>query len=154
MQLIHKKLLQILEYDPETGLWLWLEGKRTGYFAGSDQGRYNRIQIDGKSYMSGRLAWFYMTGVWPLELIDHKNRDSHDDRWDNLREATCQQNNFNRYDGVRGINKIGNRYKVMCGPNYYVGTFDTFEEAMYHRDSHAKLIAGEFAILNADLVNG
>ncbi|HSV48409.1 MAG TPA: HNH endonuclease [Ramlibacter sp.] len=51
-----------------------------------------RIRIDGQLYYRYRLAWFYMTGIWPSHGIDHRNGDSSDDRWENLRDVTQSVN--------------------------------------------------------------
>jgi hypothetical protein len=61
-------LRKILEYNPETGLWKRL-GKsnhnknRVGTKNAPDG--YVRININGRKYLSSRLAWLYMTGKWP-----------------------------------------------------------------------------------------
>lgn len=150
-------LKQLLHYDPEIGIWTWLapysRNIKPGDMAGSISGRYRRIQIDGSHYQSGRLIWFYMTGEWPNNLIDHWNRDSHDDRWKNLRQATHSQSNFNRYDGVRGVYAAGNKWRAQVGPDRDLGIFATFEEALMARDEAAQRIGGEFAILNRDLLS-
>lgn len=90
-----------------------------------------------------------MTGKWPKEQVDHINRIRDDDRWENLREASCSENNFNKIlheiNGVwRGITAHGNKFKVDVGGLYY-GLYDTFEEAAYQRDVALKSHAGSFA---------
>tara|TARA_R100001244_G_scaffold123667_1_gene93353 strand:+ start:652 stop:1152 length:501 start_codon:yes stop_codon:yes gene_type:complete len=89
-----------LEYNPEEGTFIWLASSgraKKGYFAGGETGNgYKRILINKKSYLYHRLAWVYMTGDWPVEQIDHINGDGLDNRWINIREATAQQNMFNR----------------------------------------------------------
>ena len=57
---------------------------------------YTVIRFRGKLYLAHRLAWFYMTGEWPREQIDHKDGVRLNNKWDNLREATPGQNNMNR----------------------------------------------------------
>jgi len=42
------------------------------------------------------LAFLYMTGEWPPADSDHENTIKRDNSWGNLREATRQQNSFNR----------------------------------------------------------
>jgi hypothetical protein len=56
---------------------------------------YLRITVLGKSYYAHRLAWFYMNGEWP-DQIDHINGIKSDNRIENLRNVTVQQNNQNK----------------------------------------------------------
>lgn len=64
--------------------------------------------IDGVNYLGHRLAWFYVTGRWPVE-VDHHNRVKGDDRWRNLRElshpANCANVDVRRHSrsGVKGV---------------------------------------------------
>lgn len=90
-----------------------------------------------------------MTGKWPKEEIDHKDRDPSNDRWCNLREATSSQNKYNRGDddNLRGVYRSGKRWYALVSRNY-LGTFDTFEEAVAARDAEAVRLAGDFAVLN------
>lgn len=56
------------------------------------------IQIRGHKYLRSRLVWVLNTGRWPRPgmIIDHKDKDTSNDRFDNLREITQQQNVFHR----------------------------------------------------------
>ena len=100
MRLTHKRLLELLRYNPRTGVFRWkltksataIAAEQAGNIYPSNQRR--RITIDGRKYWSGRLAFFYMTGKWPSQ-VDHKNRNRADDRWSNLRGATGSQNQWN-----------------------------------------------------------
>lgn len=140
----HERLREVLHYDPLTGLFTWKMqlGNRisVGSTAGSPIDGYIRIAIDGKVYRAHRLAWFYMTGVWPLALIDHKDTNRSNNVWENLREATRPQNNQNRavhknsLTGVKGVGFIesSGRYSANIKHNkihYYLGTFATMSEA-------------------------
>lgn len=154
------KLKEQLHYNPYTGVWTWLIQKsnsvKIGQVAGSLRpDGYRQIAIDGIMHYSHRLAWFYMTGSWPKEQLDHKGRDRGDDRWHKLREATPSDNNANRklqsnntsgYRGVswdRGVNKWGARVN-----NIHLGFFDDIEEAVTTRDLVAVAIQGSFAVPN------
>jgi len=105
-------LKEMLSYDPETGVFTWLQGTSrspTGSVAGgvSEQG-YRRIRIFGKKYRAHRLAWLYMTGEWPT-VVDHKNGIRDDNRWVNLRKASVTDNTRNtgitprNTSGVKGV---------------------------------------------------
>ena len=110
MTLQAERLRDVLQYDPETGVFIWLQAlaKRTsvGDVAGalSDKG-YVRIQLDRKIHPAHRLAWLYIYGVWPKRAIDHINRVKTDNRIVNLREATNSENARN--SGLRRDNKWG-----------------------------------------------
>jgi hypothetical protein len=103
--LTQERLKEILHYDPETGEWRWLVTKGLKSVAGQIAGylnnrKYWHIRINNVSYISSRLAWFYMTGEWPINEIDHKDMNRANDKWSNLRQATKLQNSMNT--GPRG----------------------------------------------------
>lgn len=98
--LTHEQLLELLTYDVKTGQFFHkknVRGKRikAGDQAGYVDGQYMEIGIDRKYYKLHRLAWFYVTGAWPKNDIDHINQDGLDNRFENLREATRAQNRCN-----------------------------------------------------------
>ena len=102
----------------------------TGYMVGG---------LKGKIYLEHRLIWLYHHGVWPKDQVDHINGIKVDNRIENLRECTVQQNNFNRksygktskYKGVcwnREKEKWRAQYKYKRKVNH-VGYYTTEEEA-------------------------
>lgn len=96
-------------YEPESGSMVWLpkpvnshfdiswnkkfQGKEVGSIT---KGGYRIVWINEKHHYVHRLAWLYMTGLWPVNDLDHINGDSSDNRFSNLREATTAQNIQNR----------------------------------------------------------
>lgn len=140
-----------LVYYPETGEIWWkpgaLKNRPNGQRASRTHGRYIRIRLthDGRrhSLLAHRVAWFLMTGGWPKECVDHINRDGHDNRWVNLREATWQQNCLNRVwlrqvtrDLPRGVKYRPRHSKrpyeaslVVKGQYLYLGCYETAEAA-------------------------
>lgn len=96
------ELKALLHYDPVTGVFTWLEnvssrglaGTRAGCTRGPDG--YRVLRVCKHLYREHRLAWFYMTGRWPTEQIDHKDGDRQNNSWGNLREATNTTNGQNK----------------------------------------------------------
>ena len=88
---------EYLEYRNEHLWWIKSPGRRVkvGDRFGSKR-KDGRIggQIFGKYYLEHRLIWLLKTGEWPTEVLDHKDGLNNDPS--NLRQATNQQNQFNR----------------------------------------------------------
>jgi hypothetical protein len=94
----------------------------------------------------------FLTG-WPL--VDHINGNGLDNRRENLRRATVQENNRNRrprnqYKGVTLERRTGRWFARIAidGHRIHLGTFDTPEAAAAAYDTAAREHFGEFAWLN------
>ena len=154
----------ILDYNPETGIFInKVNRSRTSTGIGNpvSGGRgshgYVEISLSNKTkVLAHHLAWLWMTGKWPSNEIDHKNRIRDDNRFENLREATRSQNSMN--GTRRKTNKSGKvgvffheRDQKWCANlmlNYktvFSGSFDTFEEAVTARRAAEIKYFGEFA---------
>jgi len=135
-------LKEYLEYR-DGHLW-WIKPRqkvRVGQQFGShDKDGYRVGMLKGKLYKEHHLVWFYHYGVWPKEHIDHINGIRNDNRIENLREATRQQNQFNKkslvgsssqYKGVcwHKANKKWIAQYVHKSKTYYLGIYETEEEA-------------------------
>ena len=153
--LTQDQLKQVLHYDPDTGAFTWL---RSGLVAGRARGGRGRVRItiDGQQYKAHRLAFLYMTGRWPVDQIDHINRDNSDNRWVNLREATSSQNRVNIIKpyaskwgrGVRPCKKGFSAHISISGVQVQLGHYKTQLEAQCAYDEAAIKQFGEFAITN------
>jgi hypothetical protein len=141
--LTHKRLTELLYYDQDTGLFIWLVScgnKKAGSIANSISSRgYVRIAIDGVRYPAHRLAWFYVHKEWPKGEPDHIKGLRSDNRIKQLRDVTHQENccnrsilNRNNTTGFNGVSKRGNRFRAYIkryGIRICLGTYDTAEEA-------------------------
>lgn len=157
------RLREVLDYDPLTGALTWRVRLgpmcKFGETAGVIKSGYRRIAIDGRSYTASHLAWFHFYGIAPIGLVDHENRDKDDQRIENLRPATHEQNSRNMgrnsanttgFKGVAVFNKSGKptRYRALIranGKRTFLGIFDTPEEAHEAYCKAAKDLHGEFA---------
>lgn len=120
-------LKNALRYDPDTGVFVWLENSKralVGTVAGSVNSKgYREISVCGMRRKAHRLAWLYVYGTWPEKQIDHVNCNRDGNRIENLREATNQQNcrnqpkpknNTTGYKGV-SFTKRNGKYSASIG---------------------------------------
>lgn len=143
------RLKELLNYDPETGVFTWLTGQQSGEIAGTRNNGYLIIRVEGHSYPAHRLGWFYIHGTWPDRNLDHVNRTRDDNRLKNLREATPSQNAQNvaahkdNNSGVRGILWDKSRRKWVAeltvnGKLMFKQRFNLKEEAVFARKQAEK----------------
>lgn len=89
---------------------------------------------------------------FPSCLVDHINRNTLDNRRNNLRLATHAQNMQNQVTSTgkskyKGVTVRGNKWRAHCKGNY-LGEFKSEIEAAMAYDSMARVLYGEFARLN------
>lgn len=155
--LSHERLLEVLSYDPLSGNFYRLskkKGSKKGFVGYKREDGYLQICVDYKTFLAHRLAYFYMTGEWPSETIDHKNLIKYDNRWENLRSASYKENNFNiatlpnnttGYKGVSRATHGGFRATISVdNKQEHIGTFETAELAYEAYCNRAKELHGEF----------
>lgn len=159
-RLTAERLREVLRYDPATGGFFWklrLSSRvHVGDPAGWRSGEYLCITVDGVKYKAHRLAWLYMTGRMPENDIDHANLIKSDNRFDNLREATRQQNIWNQprpanntsgYKGVCYIKAYGH-YRAAIkvdGKPRYLGNYPDAKSAHEAYCRAARELRGDFA---------
>lgn len=156
-----ERLKYLLEYK-ENGIFIWKNqpnsgGRKIGKRAGIQRPNgYRQLKIDGITYMEHRLVWFYHTMSWPKHQIDHINGKRCDNRIENLRKATYQQNrrnsitNRDNKSGFKGViwHKRDKKWMASIGTNkksIFLGYFSTAEEAHNAYCVAAKKFFGEFA---------
>jgi hypothetical protein len=163
--LTQERLKKLLQYDPETGIFVWIGSKSRRVKNGSPAGcvskatGYLLIKIGYRHFTASRLAWLYMTGEWPENLVDHEDTDRLNNRWSNLRAAThagnmqnkpVQKNTRSGLKGAHCASNPGRKKKWVAhirvgGTLRHLGYFATPEEAHVAYTSAAKEAFGEFA---------
>jgi len=163
----YARLHEVLNYDPETGVFTWraktcckvVIGGVAGYVDKRTYkrgGGYRYIRIDGTLYVAAQLAVLWMTSKWAPRDVDHINGVRDDNRWTNLRLADRSQNCANSparggaYSKLKGVsfNWAAGKYQAQIKVDYrqrYLGLFDTAEAAHAAYCAAAKKYFGEFA---------
>lgn len=166
-------LRERLDYNPETGEFTWKRrpttnarhnawnAKHAGTQAGYIQTNgYRYIGLDGRVIQAHRLAYLYMTGSLPPESTDHINGVRSDNRWNNLRLATHQENMWNRrpragtssvFKGITWdtrINKWAAQIRI-DGKQKHLGSYHSEYEAHLAYERAASQIQGEFQFRGA-----
>ena len=155
---------RVFLYDPETGALLWrhrddvlprVNKRFAGKPAGGADGQYGYISVRlcYRLYQAHRLIWLYMTGDWPVAIIDHADGNPTNNAWVNLRQATRAENNRNRVTTRKGklkgthFNRATGKWYVQImleKQNYVFGQFDTEEEAHAAYAEAARRLHGQF----------
>jgi predicted transcriptional regulator len=150
-KLTHQRLVELLRYDAATGDFYWrispnarapvgaMAGKQS--LSGPGQNKYRVVQIGGERIKAHRLVWFLFHGEWPRKVLDHVNGNTLDNRIENLRDVTSQQNSWNIHramrnsrSGVLGVDWVASRKKWRAqirvgGRKMCIGYFSSAEEA-------------------------
>jgi hypothetical protein len=111
-----EELKKLFHYNPETGIFTRLVSVglkvKSGQVAGGLDNGYIKIGINGKRYFAHRLAWLYVYGEFsnlPQMVIDHIDGNTINNKIENLRKVTHQQNILNqklRTTNTSGIKNI------------------------------------------------
>jgi hypothetical protein len=110
-------------------------------------GRFEKIQL-----LAHRVSWALYYGEWPSNQIDHINGIRDDNRIENLRDVSHQQNGRNQKrhstntSGVCGVRWDSCRSKwrarIRIGSYHkHLGYYDTIEDAEKAR-KNAEVLAG------------
>ena len=90
----------IKNFQYENGNLYWKK-PRSGIAVGAKAGfidskGYLRVRFNGKKYLNHRLIFFMEYGYMP-EMLDHIDKNSLNNRIENLRPATRSQNGYNKF---------------------------------------------------------
>lgn len=144
----------VLEY--RDGNLYWKSGLRKGKKAGAP-GTYGYIylSVNGKRYSGHRIIWEMHNGEIPKGIwIDHKDRNTSNNKIENLRLATPSQNHINRASKHKNrcVPRLKNgKYRAHITVNrkkYALGNYFTEAEAIQAYNEAALKYHGEFAMLN------
>lgn len=143
--LTQARLMEVLHYCAETGLFTWITSHKRGVSPGKRAGSvtnhgYVSIRVDDKPYLAHRLAWLYVYGELPVKQIDHINGIRTDNRIQNLRECfgfENQQNMKRRIDNSSGLTNVSfhrqtgkwRSYITSHGRSKFLGLYQTKELA-------------------------
>ena len=140
-KLTQERLKEMLHYDPDTGVFSWLKKPAKKIVVGSRAGiarharGYRSVGLFGERHQEHRLAFLYMTGMWPDDGVDHINGIAGDNRMCNLRLCTHAENHQNRpATDTTGTawsacsRRWAARIKVQ-GVTIHIGMFDSRQEA-------------------------
>jgi|SRR6478672_13263662 len=175
-------LRECFEYNPETGDLIWKErplshfkdakayrrfcsmclGKSTGNYALKESGRraarFVTFSFFGRiiTMTCHKVAWLLLFNEIPEgKRVDHKNGDPWDNRLENLRLSTHQENSFNvkkrkdKADGLpKGVKRQGKKFCArICKDqkHIWIGTYSSVEAAEQAYKDAAQQLFGEYA---------
>jgi hypothetical protein len=158
----YERLHKLFEYRDG---WLYYKndvcdkkGRKTKVTQGSKAGSlhplgYVKMRVDGKMYMAHRIIYKMFNKDFVEGTLDHINNKPADNRIENLRIATCTENNRNavlRKDntsGVKGVNwnKRDMRWTASISINGKRKALGNFKDLA---------LATEFVQLARDMVHG
>lgn len=134
-----------IDYEPETGVFVWKESPRANVHAGDVAGCFDDaseasrkahcIRLGGTLYSATHLAILYVTDKWPVGTVVPKNGNRRDMRFENLQVMSrvairlkTAKANCNNKTGALGVSINGGRY-IARFRNKHIGQFSSVAEA-------------------------
>ena len=173
MNITPKYIRQLLDYNPDSGRFVWrrrllrdgverLDKAWNTRFAGiavaerSHRHGHLQIGLHCKNYMAHRVAWAHYYDEWPDSDLDHINGNPKDNRISNLRLASVSENLCNskiRMDntsGVKGVSwsKKSNKWYAYITKDQKMvslGRYLDFNDAVAARVRGEERLHGKFA---------
>jgi len=147
-------LHELMRLDSSTGHLYWRERPSRNVDISKPAGcanprGYRRIVIKGRMHYAHRLVWLYVHGCWPKSQIDHINGVKLDNRLENLRDVSRQENGKNasrRKDSTSGHvgvygNSLGDKwmaYIKVDGKQKHLGYYVDKQDAIDVRKAAEK----------------
>jgi hypothetical protein len=149
-------LKELLNYNPETGALTWRYRDRRWFKSDRSFNSWNSKHVGrpalasrdthghlhghvlGKLRSAHRVIFLWMTGRWPFGVIDHIDHDRTNNKWENLRDISAEENARNKAlrsdnrSGQTGVRKSGTSWIAQIGDEY-LGSFESFEDATAER---------------------
>lgn len=154
---------RLFRYDAPTGNLIWVQPKdrvhpgkcKIGSIVGGNDGHgYRKCRLLCHTFKVHQVVWMMCKNEFPKMPIDHINRDILDNRIENLRVVTDQQNQFNQksiareFSGVCKVKNKPNKFDAKIqvkGRKIYLGRFKSKEEANAAYVTASKKIRGEYS---------
>ena len=146
------QLHDLYTYDNKFGVLRDRRGWVAGNKIKSTSNKHVRISILGERYALHRVIWYYVTGVWPNEEIDHIDGNCLNNLFANLREVNHLKNMqnqsrahvSNKSTKVLGVTYIKSRHKYQAQINIastykWLGYYDTLDAAKVAYDNAKQL---------------
>lgn len=146
---------QRLRYEPETGEIFWkahpdmpkqwnTRWSEKAAFTYVDNHGYATGRLCGRHQKAHRIAWAIYHGFWPSGELDHINQNKTDNRIENLRDVTHQENHKNtplRKNNTSGVSGVSfdtksekwQAYIMLRGTKHSLGFYLDFEGAVAAR---------------------
>ena len=154
----NRKLCKILKnkFDYVDGDLIYKDGRSAGKAAGtiSTSHGYRNLHVEGKLYLAHRMIYLYCHGYLP-PVIDHIDTDKLNNRIENLRPATMEQNGYNsrmgknNTSGIKGVSwhKVTGKWQVRLrvkGKQLWLGCYDDIKDAQAVMKRYREQLHGEF----------
>ncbi len=118
------RVKQVLDYDPNTGVFKWKAKTAKGTIIGAEAGikpskqGYKVISLDRGDYFAQRLAWAIMTGSFSEHPVTFKDENRLNLKWNNLIEKKVLHKAKFDHSTKEGKSAYAKEWRVLHGDKY------------------------------------